>query len=81
MTKLEIEGREFDVDGDGFLKQPELWTEEVATLFAKTDGTGELNEKHWAIINYIRKNWEETDMAEIAQHLIVEPEEIKIDYN
>ena len=25
--------------------------------------------------------WEETDMAEIAQQLIVEPEEIKIDYN
>jgi predicted metal-binding protein len=25
--------------------------------------------------------WSETDMAEIAQHLIVEPEEIKIDYN
>ena len=25
--------------------------------------------------------WAETDMAEIAQHLIVEPEEIKIDYN
>ena len=25
--------------------------------------------------------WAETDIAEIAQHLIVEPEEIKIDYN
>lgn len=80
MTKLEIEGREFDVDGDGFLKQPELWTEEVATLFAKTDGTGELNEKHWAIINYIRKNWEETDMApmirKICQHTGIRLREI-----
>jgi tRNA 2-thiouridine synthesizing protein E len=30
LTKLEIEGKEFEVDGDGFLKQPDLWDEEVA---------------------------------------------------
>jgi tRNA 2-thiouridine synthesizing protein E len=80
LTKLEIEGKEFEVDGDGFLKQPDLWDEEVACLFAKNDGTGELNEKHWAIINFIRKNWEETDMApmirKICQHTGIRLREI-----
>ena len=46
MAKIEIQGRTFEVDGDGFLQNPEIWDEEVARLFATTDGTGELSEKH-----------------------------------
>ena len=72
MAKIEIQGRTFEVDGDGFLQNPEIWDEEVARLFATTDGTGELSEKHWAVINFIRKHWEETDMApmvrKVCQH-------------
>ena len=72
MPKVEIGGREFEVDGDGFLQQPETWDEEVARLFATTDGTGDLTEKHWAVIKYIRQHWEEHDMApmvrKICQH-------------
>ncbi len=72
MAQLEIEGKTFDVDGDGFLVDPHLWNEEVAALFAKDDGTGELNEKHWAIVNFIRNHWLENDMApmvrKICQH-------------
>ena len=37
MATLEIEGKVFNVDGDGFLSTPELWNEEVAKLFAKYD--------------------------------------------
>ena len=69
LTKLEIEGREFDVDGDGFLKQPELWNEEIAALFAKNDGTGALTENHWAVINFIRKHWEKNDMAPMVRKI------------
>lgn len=72
MSRIEIEGREFEVDGDGFLQNPEIWDEEVARLFATTDGTGELTEKHWAVIKFIRKHWEVNDMApmvrKICQH-------------
>ena len=69
MPKLEIQGTSFDVDGDGFLQQPELWTEEVAMLFARHDGTGELNEKHWSVIHYIRDHWKETDMAPMVRKI------------
>lgn len=72
MTKIEIEGRFFEVDGDGFLQEPEIWNDDVARMFAKTDGTGDLNEKHFAVIHFIRKHWEESDMApmvrKICQH-------------
>jgi len=72
MARIEIEGRVFEVDGDGFLQNPEIWDEQVAVLFAAGDGTGELTEKHWAIIRYIREYWQETNMApmvrKICQH-------------
>jgi len=72
MAKIEIEGRMFDVDGDGFLSIPGLWDEEVAKLFAKNDGIGEMNEKHWAIIKIIRKNWEEKGMAPMIRTICQE---------
>ena len=72
MPKRVLGKREFEVDGDGFLQNPEIWNKEVAQLFANDDGTGELNEKHWAVVNFIRKHWEENDMApmvrKICQH-------------
>ena len=69
MPTIEINGRTFDVDGDGFLQNPQLWDEEVAALLAQHDGTGELNEKHWAVIRYIRQYWLETDMAPMVRKL------------
>ncbi len=67
MPTLEVESRKFEVDGDGFLQDPELWDEEVARLFATTDGTGALSEKHWAVIHFIRKHWQENDMAPMVR--------------
>jgi len=69
MTTISIEGKEFEVDGDGFLEKPEIWNEEVAKLLAKADGTGELGEKHWAIIHFIRNHWLETNMAPMIRNM------------
>jgi len=67
MNTIEIEGKAFEVDGDGFLQHPEIWDEEVATLFARADGIEEMNDKHWAIVRLIRKNWEEKGMAPMVR--------------
>jgi TusE/DsrC/DsvC family sulfur relay protein len=63
MATLEIEGRILEVDGDGFLADPTLWNEELASAIARYDGIPEMNEKHWAIVRIIRSNWEEKGMA------------------
>jgi tRNA 2-thiouridine synthesizing protein E len=60
---MEFEGKVFEVDGDGFLTDPNIWNEEVAGLFARYDGINELNEKHWAIIQIIRRNYIEKGNA------------------
>ncbi len=72
MPNIEIEGKVFEVDGDGFLTDPYIWNEEVAELIAKYDGIGELTEKHWAVINIIRKNYEEKGMAPMIRHICKE---------
>ncbi|MCK9220398.1 MAG: TusE/DsrC/DsvC family sulfur relay protein [Bacteroidales bacterium] len=67
MATLEIEGKIFEVDGDGFLSDPTIWNKEVAQLIAKHDGIQEMSEKHWAIVNIIRKNFEEKGMAPMVR--------------
>lgn len=72
MATLEIEDKVFEVDGDGFLAQPEIWNEDVARLIAKSDGIEEMNEKHWAIVNIIRSNFEEKGMAPMIRTICKE---------
>ena len=69
MATLEIQGKTFEVDGDGFLINPSIWNEDVAKLFAEADGITELNDKHWAIIKIIRDNFEEKGNADGSYHL------------
>ncbi len=72
MPTLEIDGRLFEVDGDGFLSDPQLWNDEVAQLFAKYDGIESMNEQHWAVVRIIRKNFEEKGMAPMIRTICQE---------
>ncbi|MDE3115078.1 MAG: TusE/DsrC/DsvC family sulfur relay protein [Pseudomonadota bacterium] len=54
MPEYRVEDRTYEVDDDGFLQEPELWTEDVARDFALTEGITELTDAHWQLINYIR---------------------------
>ena len=72
MATLEIDGKTFDVDGDGFLTNPSLWNNEVAILFAKVDGIEDLTEKHWAVIKIIRDNFEEKGNAPMIRKICQE---------
>jgi tRNA 2-thiouridine synthesizing protein E len=72
MPTLEIEDKIFEVDGDGFLANPEIWNEEVARLIAKSDGIEDMNDKHWSIVNIIRRNYEEKGMAPMIRTICKE---------
>ncbi len=72
MPTIEIENKVFEVDGDGFLSKPEIWNEDVARLIAKFDGIEDMSEKHWAIVNIIRSNFEEKGMAPMIRTICKE---------
>ena len=69
MAEIEIGGRKFAVDGEGFLQQPELWDDEVARLFATTEGIAEMNEQQWALVRFIRTYWLEHQTAPMIRTL------------
>lgn len=72
MAQLEIDGKVFEIDGDGFLTDPQIWNDEVAKLIAKSDDIQDLTENHWKIIRVIRKNFDETGMAPMIRTICKE---------
>ncbi|MDP3453072.1 MAG: TusE/DsrC/DsvC family sulfur relay protein [Bacteroidales bacterium] len=72
MALLEIDGRVFDVDGDGFLTDPQIWNNEVAELIAKADGIEGMNDKHWSVIKIIRDNFEQHGNAPMIRKICQE---------
>ena len=55
MTTIKLpNGQEIEVDQEGFITDPKIWTEEIALQFAKLEGVDQLTEEHWAVIKYIR---------------------------
>lgn len=61
-----------EFDGDGFLKDPQIWTEDIAINIAKEDGINELTTQHWSVINVIRGNYLEKGMAPMIRTICKE---------
>ncbi|MDR3776729.1 MAG: TusE/DsrC/DsvC family sulfur relay protein [Terracidiphilus sp.] len=54
MPVFEVNGHSYEVDEDGFLQNPEVWDQNVATDFAKAEDINLLTEEHWKVIQYLR---------------------------
>ena len=55
---IQVNGKELEVDEEGYLADLSQWEPEVANVMAKDDGT-ELTDEHWEIINFLREYYEE----------------------
>lgn len=72
MPTIQLNGKSYNVDEDGFLEDPTLWTDAVATDFAALEDIAELTEKHWKLINYIRNYYIEFGIAPMIRKLCKE---------
>ena len=45
------------LDEDGFLIDPQYWSEHMACLITAMDGRGTLETEHWAVIYYLREHF------------------------
>lgn len=72
MPTFEAHGKTYAVDEDGFLEQPEMWSEEVAKDFAETEAITQLTEQHWKVINYIRNYYTQFGIAPMIRKLCKE---------
>ena len=69
MTIKLPDGREIEVDQEGFMTHPEIWNEEIAAFFAKLEGVEQLTEQHWAVIKFIRNHYLENDLAPMVKSI------------
>ena len=68
----EILGKSLAIDADGNLVNLSDWNEEIAAALAKEEGIETLSEKHWQVINYMRKVFSETGDAPSIRKLTKE---------
>ena len=47
-------------DAEGFMTDPNEWTEDIAATLAQEEGIDELTDRHWAVINFVRSEYEST---------------------
>jgi tRNA 2-thiouridine synthesizing protein E len=58
-----------EVDEDGFMAEPDLWTEDVARALATTEGVQEMTDEHWKVVTYIRDYFAEFGTAPMIRKL------------
>ena len=54
MPGRQIDGREVRFDERGFLSDPSQWTEALARALAAEEGLGELSERHFLVLRFMR---------------------------
>lgn len=64
---ITLENQTFELDGDGFMLEPERWSKALAEVIAQADGIENLTENHWKVIDIIRRNYEEKGMAPMVR--------------
>ena len=55
MTTKEIADKTVQVNEEGFMTDPNEWTQDIAAAIASEEGISELTPEHWKVIDYSRE--------------------------
>jgi tRNA 2-thiouridine synthesizing protein E len=69
MPDFQVGDMTLEIDEDGFIQEPEKWTQEVAIALANTEGVEEMTEEHWKLVNYLREYYLEYGIAPMIRKL------------
>ena len=73
MPAIELAGKTYEMDEDGFLKELDKWDEEFAKAYAREEGiNGPLTEEHWKVIHYLRDHYQRFGLAPMIRKLCKE---------
>ncbi len=71
MPIIELAGKAYEVDEDGFLQELDKWNEDFVSNYAKLEGIeGDLTEEHWKIINYLRDYYQKFGIAPMVRKVL-----------
>lgn len=58
-----------ETDKEGYLKDPGIWSEELATAIAENEGIP-LTDDHWEVVRYVRRFYEEFNTSPSIRPLV-----------
>ncbi len=62
MAMIEVNGKSYEVDEEGYLVNLAEWNEDVAVYLAQTENVT-LTEQHWEVLNFLRDYYNEFQIA------------------
>ena len=62
MASIEVGGKSYETDEEGYLVNLSEWNSEVGVYLAGTESV-ELTDQHWEVINFLREYFEEYQIA------------------
>lgn len=69
MDYVEVNGVKVELDEDGFIVEPDQWSEELVLVFAKTEDVPVVTEAHWKVIHYLRDYFKQFGIAPMIRKL------------
>ena len=68
MTHIDVKGQQLALNEEGFLTDSSVWDRDVAVALAMSqEGLQELTAEHWAVIEFIRGHFLESNMAPMVR--------------
>ena len=71
MPQIEFEGKQIEVDDDGYVINLDDWSNGLAQFLADQDDI-KLSEEHWEIINFLREYYQKYQIAPMIKILVKE---------
>ena len=63
MTETLIADTPVDVDAEGFRTEPAQWNERIAEAIGRENGIGQLTDRHWLVVRFMRERYLTTGSA------------------
>ena len=71
MATMDFQGKQIEVDDDGYLLNLDDWNKDLAVELAKQDGI-ELTDSHWEVITFLREYYKQYQIAPMIKILVKE---------
>lgn len=69
MPAIVVNGREIELDEEGFVIDPEDWSKDFAIAIAAAEGITDITEDHWKVIYYLRDYFKQYQIAPMIRKL------------
>jgi len=62
MASIDVNGKSYETDEEGYLVDLSQWNEDVGGYLAQTEGVA-MTEQHWEVVNFLRDYYNEFQIA------------------